>query len=361
MTKKGISIYPEHSTVAQDKAYLSLAASYGFSRVFTCLLSVTESVETIKETFRETNRFAHELGFEIIFDVAPSVFSQLGISYDDLSFFKELYADGIRLDEGFDGHKEAQLTFNPEGLEIEINASQPTKYLDNILSYHPFKDKLIACHNFYPQRYSGLGYELFRKTSKAMKDHNLRVAAFVSSQNSNTFGPWPIDDGLCTLEIHRHCPIDFQVRHLYATNLIDDVIIANAFASEDELRQVSEIHPGKLMFRIMPFSYVSDVEREIIFNYPHFVRGDMSDYMARSTMPRIAFKEADIPQTSTPDLKRGDIVVLNNQYGRYKGELHIVLQDMENDGRKNLVAQLSEQEQLLLEFIEPWKSFTFME
>ena len=36
----GISIYPEHSTVEKDKAYLKLASEYGFTRVFTCLLSV---------------------------------------------------------------------------------------------------------------------------------------------------------------------------------------------------------------------------------------------------------------------------------------------------------------------------------
>ena len=40
MRRLGISIYPEHSTVEKDKEYLTLASKYGFTRVFTCLLSV---------------------------------------------------------------------------------------------------------------------------------------------------------------------------------------------------------------------------------------------------------------------------------------------------------------------------------
>lgn len=52
---------------------------------------------------------------EIIPDVSPSVFSRLGISYEDLSVFREMHVDGIRLDEGFDGMKESLMTYNPQG------------------------------------------------------------------------------------------------------------------------------------------------------------------------------------------------------------------------------------------------------
>lgn len=80
----------------------------------------------------------------------------MAISYDDLSFFAELGADGIRLDQGFDGNKEAQLTFNPFGLAIELNMSNDVNYLENILSYQANEPFLYGCHNFYPQRGTGL-------------------------------------------------------------------------------------------------------------------------------------------------------------------------------------------------------------
>ena len=69
------------------------------------------------------NNRAHELGFEVMLDCNPRVFDELGVSYKDLSFFKEIGADGIRLDMGFTGSEESLMTFNPEGLLVEINMS----------------------------------------------------------------------------------------------------------------------------------------------------------------------------------------------------------------------------------------------
>ncbi len=87
MRQLGISIYPEHSTVEKDKEYLTLAHQYGFTRVFTCLLSVDGDKETVMKEFKETISHANELGFQVLVDISPAVFKRLGISYDDLSFF----------------------------------------------------------------------------------------------------------------------------------------------------------------------------------------------------------------------------------------------------------------------------------
>lgn len=364
MPKLGISIYPEVSkNIEQDMAYIDLAASYGFKRIFTCLLSAEgKSKEEIKEEFETINRHAADKGFEIVFDVAPCVFQQLGVTSDDLSFFKALSADGIRLDEGFNGQKEAMMTMNPERLKIEVNASQDTGYIDLILSYKPYKDHLITCHNFYPQRYSGLSFEQFYKTSKAIKEKGLKVAAFIGSQAKDTFGPWPIHEGLCSLEMHRNLPLDLQARHLYATQLVDDILIANAYASEAELKTLSEIHPGKVTLKVDVCATLSEVEKEILFQYPHFVRGDMSEYTARSTMSRITYADASIPATNTPTLlHRGDVVILNDEYGRYKGELQVILKEMPNEGKMNLVAQLKEKEEILLPYLTPWQAFQIIE
>lgn len=55
-----------------------------------------------------------------------------------------------------------------------------------------------------------------------------------------TIGPWDINDGLTTLEMHRHLPVHVAAKHLFATGLIDDVIIGNAYASEEELRMLGK-------------------------------------------------------------------------------------------------------------------------
>ena len=247
-------------------------------------------------------------------------------------------------------------------MEWTLLTSQDTKYVDNILSYKAYKDNLITCHNFYPQRYSGLSYYQFEKTSKAMKVNNLKVAAFITSRVDGAFGPWPINDGLCTLEMHRDLDMDLQVRHLYATGLVDDIIVANCYASEEELEKISKIHPGKLTFKVDFKDTITTVEREIALKYQHYVRGDMSEYMARSTMSRITYKDAVIKPTNTPStLVRGDVCILNEEYGRYKGELHIILKSMPNTGNINVIGHIAKNEEILLDFIEPWKPFALIE
>lgn len=362
MAKLGISIYPEHSTIERDKAYIALAAKYGFQSIFSCLLSVEEThIESAKANLRELCDYAHDHGMEVIFDVAPSIFSKFGISYSDLSFFHEIGADGIRLDEGFDGHTEAMMTYNPFGLKLCINASAGTKYLDHICSYHPKRDILTSCHNFYPQRYTGLSFEHFMQCNRDLKALQMPIGAFVSSQEECTFGPWPVYEGLCTLEEHRDLPIDLQVRHLIALDTIDEILVGNAYASEAELKAMAKYNTGKLSFAIELEYELSDTERAIVFEHPHFIRGDVSAYMLRSTMPRIEYAKHAIAPQNTRDLKRGDIVVVNENYGRYKGELHIVLRDMKNKGDKNVVGHLRSHEEILLDYAQPWRSFALFE
>ena len=184
MARLGISIYPEHSTAQRDQAYIRKAGSLGYKRIFTCLLSVGDKCrEEVVSEFRLLADTAHECGMEIIPDVSPAVFSRLGISYEDLSVFKEMHVDGIRLDEGFDGMKESLMTYNPQGLKIELNASTQLVYVENIMDHHPDRSKLVTCHNFYPQQYTGLSLAHFNKCNEKMKSMHLPVAAFISSNS----------------------------------------------------------------------------------------------------------------------------------------------------------------------------------
>lgn len=358
----GISVYPEHSTREKDLEYIKLAGKYGFRRIFTCLLSVgTKSKEELVEEFQTLIDAAHEEGMEVILDVSPAVFSRLHVSYDDLSLFHEIHADGIRLDEGFDGMKESLMTHNG-GLKIELNASGGGTYLDNVMANFPNTQNLITCHNFYPQKYTGLSLEHFNACNRAMKKYHLRTAAFVSSNNKKTFGPWPVNEGLCTLEMHRGLPLELQVRHLLATGMIDDVLIANAFASEEELRACTKLNPAVLTFGIELEKELTEVERAILYyDKKHANRADVSDYMARSTSPRSEFSGVSIPPANTHELKPGDVAIVNERYSRYKGELQIVLKPMENDGRKNVIGHIPAQEMFLLDYMEPRKIFGFQE
>lgn len=357
----GISIYPEKAKKEDIINYINLAAKYGFKRVFTCLLSAEGTREEIKKEFQEVINSATKKGMEVILDIAPSVFAKLNISYDDLSFFKELGATGIRLDEGFDGLKESVMTYNKLDLDIEINMSSGTKYVDNIISFAPNKNKLIGCHNFYPMEYSALSLETFISTSKQFKDLGVRSAAFVNSESAD-HGPWPVMDGLCTLEMHRKMPITTQVKHFMLLDLVDDIIIANAFASEEELKAISEI--GDIISLDIKFDKsATDLEKKIVLDEHHFNRGDTSDYLIRSTQSRVKYKNENFkPLNVKKEITKGSIVIGNDNFGQYKGELHLVKKDhLDLDGRKNNVARILDHDLFLLDFIKPWTKFAFKE
>src|SRR5699024_6518225 len=157
-------------------------------RVFTSLLEIKGNKDKVLSEFRKVVNHANSLGMQVIVDINPGLFKQLGVDYDDLSFFHDLGAWGIRLDVGFNGLTEAQMTHNPYGLKIEINMSQGTKQIDNIMSFSPDKDNLLGCHNFYPHRFSGLGVDFFKQTTESFNKYGINTAAFVNSQNA-TFGP----------------------------------------------------------------------------------------------------------------------------------------------------------------------------
>lgn len=355
----GISIYPDKANLEEIKKYINTAAKYGFGRIFTCLLSVEGNQEDIISEFTEMISLANENNMEVYVDVAPSVFTSLGLEPGELSFFHKLGAAGIRLDEGYNGAKEAEMSFNKYGLNVEINMSQDVHLLNTIMDYQPREGKIIGCHNFYPQRYTGLNLEHFINSSKRFADNKVRSAAFISSKDAK-LGPWPIMDGLCTLEMHRDLPITTQLKHHYAMGLIDDIIIGNMFASEEEMASLAKLERGIIDFTI-ELNDNSDLENTIIFEHDHFNRGDINDYIVRSTMPRVTYKaEANEPHDTSEVIKRGSIVIGNDNFGQYKNELQIVQNDIiDSELRRNVVGRIAREELFLLDLLKPWQRFKF--
>lgn len=361
MGKLGVSIYPERSTFEQDKKYLDLAHQYGYKRVFTSLLEVDGDGDAVLNGFKKVIAYANSLDMEVMVDINPALFEQLKISYDDLSFFHEMGAYGIRLDLGFTGQEEARMTRNPYGIKIEVNMSSGSNYIESIMSYSPNRENLLGSHNFYPHRYSGLEYNHFVFCSNQYRNHNLNTAAFVNSHEA-TFGPWPTQDGLCTLEDHRDLEIATQVKHYVLTDLIDDIIIGNAYASEAELKAMAEAFNAPYpSVKVDLDATISEVERKVILDELHSYRGDRSAYILRSTMTRIKYKDEAFPPHDTRDMIKGDLLVDNVDFGQYKGECQIALKEMKNTGRVNVVGRISEDELFLLDFLKPWSNFKLIE
>ncbi|MGH4052904.1 MAG: DUF871 domain-containing protein [Clostridium sp.] len=360
MRSIGFSIYPGHVKLEDNLKYIDKANKYGYKRIFTCLLSVEGDKEKIIDEFKKTIAHASSYGMKVIADINPEVFEYLEVDFDDLGIFKDMGLYGIRLDNGFSGSEESLMSFNKYGLKIEFNMSSGTKYIDNVFSYKPNSENLLGCHNFYPHKYSGLGYDHFIRCNEQYKKYNLRTAAFVSSSTAK-YGPWPVSEGLCTLEEHRYLPIQVQAKHLFASNSIDDVIIANAFASDAELKALSEVNPDILTFKLKIEEGISAEQRDIILKPLHFNRGDASEYMIRSCKSRVKNAGNLFKPFNTIDIKRGDITIDNVNYKNYTGELQIALKDMKNTGSTNVVGRIDEDEIFLIDYVEPLQKFLLRE
>lgn len=359
MRELGISVYPGHSSLEENREYIALAAKYGFKRIFTCLLSIEGDKEKVVSEFKDTINYANSLGFEVIADVSPRIFKDLNISYNDLKFFADLNAYGIRLDLGYTGNEESLMTFNPYDLKIEINMSNDTKYVDTIMDYVPDTHNLLGCHNFYPHGYSGLTREHFRKCNENFMKYGLKTSAFVNSQNA-TFGPWPVDEGLCTLEEHRHLPIEVQAKDLFMEG-IDVVIISNCYASEEELKRLGELRRNILELQVELVDSIPEIEKKIVLEELHFNRGDINANMIRSTQPRVKYKGHEFKVFNSPDIKKGDIIIESSLYGHYAGELQVAKNDMKNTGKTNVVGKIKDVDQMFIDRIKPWQKFRLIE
>ena len=170
--------------------------------------------------------------------------------------------------------------------------SNDVDYLNNIISYKPNTPFLYGCHNFYPQVGTGLPFDYFIKCGQRFKNLGIYSAAFVSSKVGEK-GPWSVSDGLPTLEMDRKLPIDVQAKRLWATGLIDDVIIGNAYASEAELAALAQVDRYLLTLEVDFVADINPIEETIVKKPLHFWRGDINSLEIRSTMPRVTYREEE--------------------------------------------------------------------
>ena len=307
----GISLYPERSTFEQDVAYLEKAAKLGFDLLFIALLGAGDRQQTI-DRYKPLLAKAKELGFEIEADVNPMMFERMGINASffhgplDLSFFTELQVDILRLDLGLNDMEEAFLSKNKEGIKICVNGCNTQDHVGHVLAAGGDRDMILGCHNYYPHRYTGVSLEHFEKGSAPMVKHNLRLQSFVTSQNPEAFGPWPVTEGLPTLEMHRDWPIEIQVGHYVMMGYVNDIIIANAYATDAELEAMAAANSTKIMFHMTPVEGLPEsMKKRLRMNLS--VRGDSGEWIIRTLESRM-LREATEP-FNTVDIQPGDVLI----------------------------------------------------
>lgn len=385
MLELGVSLYPEQETKEEIESYLKLASQNGFTKVFTSLFSIDGTNEEIFNFFKELTDIAHKYQMEIYGDCNAAFITRMGATAKDLSIFKKMGIDTLRLDGTFGDQRDIELINNDLGTKVQLNASE-MKYVEDILKEGADSQKITGSYNFYPLRNTGADDQSVLTVNHFFAQRNMKTQIFISSNRHGAHGPWPVSDGLPTIERDRDLPVNLQIRHMIALG-VDEVIFGNAFATAEEFDEIKNIM--KYIYvttadkenyfagheRLVPLGKITrlpltiqlednllDTEKDIIFNYDKHNVGEYNHLMIRSRWPRFVYKEKSVkPRKSDKEFfKRGDVVIINDNIQHYKGELHIVKEDIKNDGSQNLVGCIAKNELFLLDFLSPGKCFTFI-
>lgn len=386
----GVSVYPDLSPIESIEAYLQLASSHGFSRVFSSMFSMQGTNDEIIAYFRRLIEAAHSHGMEVSLDVNPRFIAKMGGNYNDLSLFHDIGCDILRLDMSYCKERDLVACNNPYGIKIQLNASMGiAKELAYLHEHGVTPDQLLLGHNFYPQRYTGLKWKDFQETNEYLSQYGYSIEAFVSSNAPDTHGVWDAVDGLPTVERMRDYPIDLQARLLDATDNIDGIFIGNAYATEKELQDLQDCFTAprditksplyevlstfgakieqpkkekKIKVKTVPG--ITDEERYFLFEvYPQTDYGDSSEWIWRSRAGRFINQGYALPARTYEQetFCAGDVVIVNDAYRHYAGEIQIARLPIRNDGKRNLVGRISPQEMEMLELIKNGDYLEFVE
>ena len=387
MVRLGVSVYPEQETLKDIDAYLATASKYGFTKVFTSMFSVEGTKEEIISYFKNFTKIAHKYNMEVSGDCNGDFFKKMEATETDLSVFKEMGIDTIRMDFSFNDKRDAVLINNKDGIKIEMSTAF-INIIEAAIANGADTHNLFTCHNFYPEKYTAPSLEAINQLNNYWHSKGIPVAIFISSLVEGSHGPWPVSDGLPTIEEHRNWPIEVQLKHCLALDNIDEILIGNAFASEKEFEAIDKVMKEAFIhiplnpsfgsmadfiphgdIKRIPFSIkleegITDLEKEILFQFPtHSDMGDCLNYMLRSRWTRVVYKGKSIPvrPCNKTHYTRGDVVIVNDNLAHYRAEIQIVLKDIPVDGQRNLLGHISEEEICFLDSIKGGDVFSFME
>lgn len=231
----------------------------------------------------------------------------------------------IRLDFGFSPREIASLS---KKSQIAINASTVNyKFLEDLAKASANMANMIAIHNYYPLVFSGLSQEYFLSQNELISSFGIRIAAFVQG-NLNLRGP--IFDGLPTLEEDRNKNPYLSLVKLKRKYKVDDLILAEDVDEYSKNCILKFINDGIISLPIIwekDYEYLSRIK----------VRNDISDYIIRNER-----EKKDVSSDQPRQIKRGDLVILNNLSGRYAGEIEIVRKDLGLCDDRNLIGRVDE-------------------
>lgn len=324
----GISFYL-NDPLAEER--IALAGKMGVRRAFTSL-HIPEEAGDLACRAKSLLKAAKEVGIEVYADVSAQTPAHLGL--ESLSALKSLGVIGLRLDDFFENDTILNLA---KEFKLALNASILfEKDVRALLEGGLEAGQLLAWHNFYPRRETGLSESFFESQNELFRRYGIPLSAYIPGDGEKR---GPLFEGLPTLEAHREVDPYLAALELFRAG-VDDVYIGDPEVSEELLSKLMELDRfGRVSLRVEGFQAGEFRLR------PDFSRDVIRFMDTRSSGSVVAENTVARPV--------GTITRDNDHYGRYRGEVQIMLHDLPSDERVNVVGRVVEADVPLLSLLQP--------
>lgn len=344
VTSFSVAIYPSKSnSVHKIKQYLKMVKQYGCKEIFSSAhlpeLTLTQQIDSLLELStlvrQEELTFTVDLGGQHLFEILHN--EQL------TQKVANLHIDFLRLDYGYDLQILPDLIHKLGIHGFVWNASiMSEEDVDQHMAYvKQFKNiKILACHNFYPRRETGLDSSFLKQQFSYFKKYDIPVTTCISSI-TNPRGP--LYEGLPTLENHRFVSVGKATMELIKDRASTSILVSDEFIAEEECKCLCacmQREPIPLQLRVD--ASISKEEEHILFGQVHHIRYDSNTYILRSQSSRqMAEYAMKIKPRETAIRHPLCVSIDNEKYLRYSGEVQIVLKELPLDPRVNVVGYIA--------------------
>ncbi|MDY0406492.1 MupG family TIM beta-alpha barrel fold protein [Virgibacillus sp. 179-BFC.A HS] len=349
----GISVYLAKDKQDFNKKWIKKAIKNGFSSIFTSLHIPEENPAAYKYLLQDLGDQAKNNGLDLIVDISPDSFRHIGLDVKDVEPLSRWGATGIRVDYGFTAKEIVDLS---NRIKVFLNASTLTeKFLKELVHLGLNTKNTIAAHNFYPRPETGLSTKYVIKKNRFLKRYNIGTLAFIPGDGEKR---QPLYEGLPTVESHRYESPVYAYLDLTENCLTDDVYVGDPSLTDQTLFTFKLLSEG-----IIPLKYKRENESDfkdfhVYLEEPKSNRLDAAQDVIRLEGSRVDLHNHGMlsPKNTIPR-KKGAITIDNERYGRYAGEIHIALKDLDEDPKVNVIGHVVQADLPLLDYIHGGTAF----
>ena len=342
--KTGISLYLS-TDIQKNIEVINKASMSGVKFAFTSLNILEENNIDKSDRLYKLIELCSNNDINLIVDINE---------YTNSNIFSNLKNVYLRIDDGYSLDEIYELS---KKNMIVLNASTIIK---NDLKYLKNKgidfNNVLALHNYYPKKYTGIGEKYFLEQNEKYNEFGIKTMAFVAGDLKRG----PVFEGLPTLENTREKRFVTSVLKLISLKT-DIVLVGDIDLSDKNWEYFKYIAKG-----IVPIRIIDNILNDTVFEN----RIDYSEYLIRSKIPksigktRKEFKEyiqknlKDVKKENG-EIKKGDILLSNEKYLRYEGELEIALKNLGLDEKRDIVSRVYDEDIELLDYISIITKFIF--